>query len=110
LKVLRDGRLVTVEVMADGEGLVSHSGSALLAEVADKTGLTRASSGELGGLRRRRGGHDVGRVFRDLAVMVADGGDCLADLRADPRPAAVVRAGRFGRHGVPGHRRDRQRP
>ncbi len=30
----------------------------------------------------RRGGHDPGRVVRDLAVMLADGGDCLADLRA----------------------------
>jgi hypothetical protein len=82
LKVLRDGRDFTVEVTADGQGLVSHAGSALLAQVADKTGLTRALSGELVGLRRRRGGHDVGRVIRDLAVMLADGGDCLADLRA----------------------------
>jgi len=62
--------------------LVSHAGSALLAGVADKTGLTRALSGELGGVRRRRGRHDPGRVVRDLAVMLADGGDCLADLRA----------------------------
>ncbi len=44
----------TVEVTADGEGLVSHAGSALLAQVADKTGLTRALSRELGGLRERR--------------------------------------------------------
>jgi hypothetical protein len=33
-------------------------------------------------MRRRRGRHDPGRVVRDLAVMLADGGDCLADLRA----------------------------
>ncbi|HUZ01823.1 MAG TPA: IS1380 family transposase, partial [Thermomicrobiaceae bacterium] len=32
--------------------------------------------------RRRRSRHDPGRTLRDLAVMVADGGDCLADLRA----------------------------
>lgn len=31
---------------------------------------------------QRRGGHDPGRVICDLAVMLADGGDCLADLRA----------------------------
>jgi hypothetical protein len=62
--------------------LVSHAGSALLAGVADKTRLTRALSRELWGLRRRRGGHDPGRVIRDLAVMLADGGDCLADLQA----------------------------
>jgi hypothetical protein len=62
--------------------LVSHAGSALLAEVADRSGLTRALSRELAGLKRRRAGHDQGRVVRDLAVMLADGGDCLADLGA----------------------------
>jgi hypothetical protein len=61
---------------------VSHAGSALLAQVADKTGLTRALSTELGALQRRAGSHDRGRVIRDLAVMLADGGDCLADLGA----------------------------
>jgi hypothetical protein len=80
--VQRDGRSFTVEVTADGDGLVSHAGSALLSQVADKTGLTRALSGGLAGLRERRGRHDPGRVVRDLAVMLADGGDCLADLRA----------------------------
>ena len=82
MRVQRDGRQFTVDVSADGEGLVSHAGSALLAQVADKTGLTRALSRRLGGLRRRRGGHDPGRVIRDLAVMLADGGDALCDLRA----------------------------
>jgi hypothetical protein len=82
LKVQRDGRRFTVDVTPDGAGLVSHAGSALLAQVADKTGLTRALARELAGLRRRRGGHDLGRVVCDLAVMLADGGDCLADLRA----------------------------
>jgi predicted lysophospholipase L1 biosynthesis ABC-type transport system permease subunit len=82
LKVQRDGRSFTVEVTADGEGLVSHAGSALLAQVADKTGLTRALSGGLAERRQRAGGHDPGRVVRDMAVMLADGGDCLADLRA----------------------------
>jgi hypothetical protein len=81
LRVQRDGRDFTVDVTADGAGLVSHAGSALLAQVADKTGLTRSLSHELG-LRQRRGRHDPGRVVRDLAVMLADGGDCLADLRA----------------------------
>jgi len=80
--VQRDGRNFTVEVTADGEGLVSHAGSALIAQVADKSWLTRALSSTLSATRRRRGGHDPGRVVRDLAVMLADGGDCLADLRA----------------------------
>ena len=82
MKVQRDGRNVTVEVTADGEGLVSHAGSALLAQIADKSGLTQALSVRLEGLKQRRSGHDPGRVVRDLAVMLADGGDCLADLGA----------------------------
>jgi len=82
MKVTHDGRQITVEVMADGDGLVSHAGSALLAQVADKTGLTRALSAGVGEPGLRAGSHDRGRVIRDLAVMLADGGDCLADLRA----------------------------
>ncbi len=82
MKVTHAGRQVTVEVTPDGEGLVSHAGSALLARVADKTGLTRALSGALGEPGLRAGSHDRGAVIRDLAVMLADGGDCLADLRA----------------------------
>ncbi len=82
MKVTRDGRSFTVDVVPDGEGLVSHAGSALLARMADKTGLTGALSWGLAGLKKRRSGHDQGRVVRDLAVMLADGGDCLADLGA----------------------------
>ena len=82
MKVQRDGRNVTVEVRADGEGVVSHAGSALVALIADKSGLTRALSVALAGLKQRRSGHDPGRVVRDLVVMLADGGDCLADLGA----------------------------
>jgi Transposase DDE domain group 1 len=80
LRVMRDGRPVTVEVTSDGAGLVSHAGSALLAQVADKVGLTSALSLRLAGLKQRRRGHDPGRVIRDLAVMLADGGECVCDL------------------------------
>src|SRR4051794_22886773 len=79
---MRDGRPVTVEVSADGAGLVSHAGSALLAQVADTLGLTRALSLRLAALKQRRRGHDPGRVIRDLAVMLADGGECVSDLGA----------------------------
>src|SRR4051794_34027270 len=79
---MRDGRPVTVEVSADGAGLVSHAGSALLARAADELGLTRALSLRLAALKQRRRGHDPGRVIRDLAVMLADGGECVADLAA----------------------------
>jgi len=80
LKVMRDGRPVTVEVTTDGSGLVSHAGSALLGQVADKVGLTSGLSLRLGVLKQRRRGHDPGRVIRDVAVMLADGGECVADL------------------------------
>src|SRR5215211_2020759 len=79
---MRDGRRVTVEVTADGAGLVSHAGSALLARVADMLGLTRALSLRVAGVKQRRRGHDPGRVIRDLAVMLADGGECVSDLAA----------------------------
>jgi Transposase DDE domain group 1 len=82
LKVMRDGRCVTVDVTADGAGLVSHAGSALLARVADKLGLTNALSVRLAVIKRRRRGHDPGRVIRDLAVMLANGGECVSDLGA----------------------------
>src|SRR5205809_2860493 len=79
---MRDVRSVTVEVTADGAGLVSHAGAALLGQVADKVGLTQALSRRLAGLKQRRRGHDPGRVIRDLAVMLADGGECVSDLGA----------------------------
>ena len=82
MRVMRDGRSVTVEVTADGVGLVSRVGSALLGEVADRVGLTRALSTRLAAVKQRRRGHDPGRVIRDLAVMLADGGECVSDLGA----------------------------
>lgn len=79
---MRNGRPVTVEVTADGTGLVSHAGTVLVAQVADKVALTRALSLRLGCLKQRRRGHDPGRVIRDLAVMLTDGGECVSDLGA----------------------------
>ncbi len=82
MKVQRDGRSFTVDVTADGEGVVSHAGAALIAAAADEIGLTEALSRGLAPMRERRGVHDPGRVVRDLAVMLASGGEHLADLRA----------------------------
>jgi hypothetical protein len=62
--------------------LVSRAGSALVAQVADKVGLTPALSLGLAAVKQRRRGHDPGRVIRDLAVMLADGGECVSDLGA----------------------------
>ena len=36
----------------------------------------------LAAIKQRRRGHDPGRVVRDLAVMLADGGECVSDLGA----------------------------
>lgn len=82
MKVQRNGREFTVEVTADGEGVVSHAGTALLPGTAERIGLTKALSEALAPMRKRHGAHDPGRVVQDLAVMLASGGSHLADLRA----------------------------
>jgi hypothetical protein len=69
-----------ITVSADGRGVVAHAGARLLADVADATGLTSVFGEALAGLRQRQGGHDPGRVVVDLAVMIADGGEAIADL------------------------------
>src|SRR5690348_7069245 len=76
----------------DGRGVVGHAGTRLLTDLADATGLTASFSDALAALRVRQVGHDPGRVATDLAVMLADGGETIADL-------AVLRnqAGLFGR-------------
>jgi hypothetical protein len=70
----------TVEVRADGEGLVSHAGAYLLVELTDRLGLTAGLSAAMAGTRERRSAHDPGVVLRDLAVAIADGGDHVSDL------------------------------
>lgn len=80
--VQREGLVDKLHVSADGTGQVGHAGSALVAGVADRVGLTRALSEAMAATRQRRSAHDPGVVLRDLAVMLADGGDCLADLGA----------------------------
>ncbi len=67
-------------VSADGRGVVGHGGARLLTDLADATGLAVGFSDALGRLRRRSSGHDPGRVALDVAVMLADGGEAIADL------------------------------
>ncbi|MFB6398341.1 IS1380 family transposase [Polymorphospora lycopeni] len=69
-----------ITVTGDGRGVVGHAGTRLLADLADATGLTSAFSQALAGLRQRQGGHDPGRIAVDLALMLADGGQAIADL------------------------------
>lgn len=67
------------------ESLVSSAGGLLLHQTLRRSGLTRALSTALRPWRARRAIHDPGKILADVAVAVALGGDCLADL-------AVVRA------------------
>jgi hypothetical protein len=72
----------TVDVAADGTGLCSRAGTALLPLVAARLGLVDGVCAALAGTRERRSAHDPGRVFCDLAVMLADGGRCVSDVAA----------------------------
>jgi len=68
-----------LSVTGDGTGVVAHAGSAGLRLLADRSGLT----GEVSAALARRGfvpRHDRGRVLVDVAVMLADGGEAIADI------------------------------
>ena len=80
LKVKRIKRRIRPSVTADGDGVVSHAGTVLLSELADALGLTGGLSTAMAPTRQRRSAHDPGQVLRDLAVMLADGGDSLSAL------------------------------
>ena len=69
-------------ITTDGTGVVSHAGTVLLAELADRIGLTAALSEATDGLRARRAGHDPGRVLVDVAVAIADGAVTITDVQA----------------------------
>lgn len=79
--VKRNTRRPRLVVSADGTGVAAHAGSRLLADVADALGLTAGLSAAMAPTRQRRSAHDPGRVLVDLAVMVADGGTSLSDLK-----------------------------
>ncbi|MFK5648055.1 IS1380 family transposase [Ornithinimicrobium sp. LYQ121] len=68
-----------LSVCADGVGVVAHAGSVGLRLLAERTGLTA----ELSGAMARRSFvpvHDRGQVLVDVAVMLADGGEAIADI------------------------------
>ena len=69
-----------ITVTTDGVGVVSHAGSRLLADLADRTRLTSQLSEALAPLRKPRAVHDPGRVLVDLAVAVADGARTISDV------------------------------
>jgi hypothetical protein len=79
------GRSKRRRVTVGGESLLSSAGGALLLDTAGLVGLPRLLSQALRPWRAPRATHDPGKVLLDVAVAVALGGDCLADV-------AVVRA------------------
>ena len=99
----------TVEVRADGEGLVSHAGAYLLVELADRLGLTAALSEAMAPTRERRSAHDPGVVLRDLAVAIADGGDHVSDLGVLRGQEALFGPVASESDGPPGGEVDRRR-
>jgi hypothetical protein len=74
--------LGSLSIEADGEGLVSRSGTALVPQLASRLGLEAELSGALSHLHAREPLHTPGRVAVDLATMLIDGGDCVSDLGA----------------------------
>lgn len=81
------GSYPRVRVRDDGRQVVSQAGSVLLVETVRKTGLDQVISRALAPWRKPRAVHDPGKVLLDVALAVALGGDCLADvamLRCEP--------------------------
>ncbi len=73
------GWLKGLRVAADGTGIVSHAGVALVRALADNIGLTAGLSKALAS--RRLLVHDRGRVLADLACAIADGAEVISDFR-----------------------------
>lgn len=81
------GSYPRVRVEGGGGGVVTQAGSMLLVETVRKSGLDTAISAALTPWRKPRAVHDPGKILVDLALAVALGGDCLADvamLRCEP--------------------------
>ena len=65
-----------------GESLATSSGSLLMIEAIRVAGLGSGLSSALAPWRPTRAHHDPGKVLLDVAIAVALGGDCLADVAA----------------------------
>lgn len=76
-----------VRVEGGGRRTVSQAGAVLLVETVRTSGLDTAVSAAMTPWRKPRTVHDPGKILLDVALAVALGDDCLADigmLRAEP--------------------------
>lgn len=83
----------SVRVDRTAAGVVSHAGGVVLTETARRAGLDRALSQALAPWRLDGAVHDPAKILLDLAINLAVGGDCLADvavLRAEPAVFGLV--------------------
>ncbi len=84
----RSGRYPRLTVDGHGSSVVPNAGAVLLLRTAEAVGLDAALSQAVAPWRRPLARHDPGKILLDLAVSLALGGDCLADLaqlRAAPQ-------------------------
>ncbi len=83
----RTGFYPPLTVDTTAKRVVSHAGAVLLVATAGKIGLDRALSEALAPWRKHWAVLDPGKILLDLAISVAMGGDCLADIsvvRSEP--------------------------
>lgn len=75
-----NGSYPRVHIDRTSVAAVGQAGGLLLVETVRATGLDRALSAELAAWRRPFAVHDPGKIITDLALTLALGGDCLADI------------------------------
>jgi Transposase DDE domain group 1 len=83
----------SLNVDTAGVRVVSNAGAVLLIQTATALGLDQALSAALARWRRPTAIHDPGKIVCDLALTLAIGGDCLADivaLRTEPEVFGLV--------------------
>jgi hypothetical protein len=89
----RSGRYPRLTVDGHGSNVVPNAGAVVLLRTAEAVGLDGALSKAIEPWRRPLARHDPGKILLDLAVSLAIGGDCLADLaqlRAAPEVCGPV--------------------
>lgn len=90
----RSGLYPRVHTDATGSGVVSQAGGVTLVETIRAAGMDAAMSQALSPWRKPSAVHDPAKVVLDLAVTLALGGDCLADIArrcCGPSPACTAR-------------------